>query len=74
MRDATTGVAQANASASTIPKLSRPSDGATRAFEVAQLSDELGLGKRPESVDSVALGAKPGDTAPSICDLDSDKA
>ena len=53
MSEATTGVAQANARVSTMPKLSPPSDGATNAFADAKLLGELVLAQEAEHVDPV---------------------
>ena len=49
MSDATTGVAQAIARTSTIPKLSPPSDGATSAFAASSSSVNSSCGRKPST-------------------------
>ena len=64
MSEDTTGVAQANARVSTIPKLSPPSDGATRAFACATpvVASDI-EGYRDVMTDETGVLVPPGDPA-----------
>ena len=53
MSDATTGTAQAKARVSTMPKLSMPTDGATRSFARSSSSVRRVLAEEAEHVDPV---------------------
>ena len=64
MSDATTGVAQANARVSTIPKLSPPSEGASERLGRAEEVGERVLREEPDDVDPVVGHAEPGEQEP----------
>ena len=64
MSDATTGVAQANARVSTMPKLSPPSDGARSAFVERSRSVRLLLREEADDVDPVVGDTEPGEQQP----------
>ena len=59
MSEATTGVAQANARVSTMPKLSPPSDGAMSALAEASSRGQILLAEEAEHVDAVVGNAQP---------------
>ena len=64
MSDATTGVAQANARVSTMPKLSPPSEGATSAFAPSSVAVSSSCERKPTTSMPSSEHSQPGEQQP----------